>query len=65
MEKYTQLIKYIAKVIADLDRDNYLLSYELEQTREKLMRAERKIDAVDEYVDRMVCSGAAKEEKDA
>lgn len=65
MEKYTQLIKCIAKVISDLDRDNYLLSCELERTKENLKRAESKIAAVEEYVDGMMCGVAAKEDHDA
>ena len=43
-EKYTDLIKEIAGIISDGERERYLLSAELERTKAKLDAAEAKIE---------------------
>lgn len=44
MDKYRELLKDIATLIADAQRENFLLSSELEYTKELLTRAEKKIN---------------------
>ena len=39
-EKYNELIKDIACIIADAERENFLLRCELEETRAQLEKAE-------------------------
>lgn len=43
MDKYTELLKDIATLIADTNRENFLLKCELNRTKEQLASAESKI----------------------
>ncbi|MBQ5641239.1 MAG: hypothetical protein IIV05_05470 [Ruminococcus sp.] len=43
MDKYTELLKDIAKLIAETERENFLLKYDLEKAQEKISAAEEKI----------------------
>lgn len=43
MDKYTELLKDIANLIANTDRESFLLGVELRDTKEKLAAAEVKI----------------------
>lgn len=43
MDKYTELIKDIANLIADTNRENFLLKCELRDTKQQLAEAEGKI----------------------
>lgn len=43
MDKYTELLKDIATLIADTSRENFLLKHELNRTQEQLAAAEHKI----------------------
>ena len=45
MDKYTELLKDIAKLIAETDRENFLLKYDLEKAEKQLNAAEAKIKA--------------------
>lgn len=42
-EKYTELIKEIAGIITDGERERYWLKIELDETRDLLARAEERI----------------------
>lgn len=44
MDKYNQLLLDIARLIADTDRENFLLKSELERTNEQLAAAEDRIE---------------------
>lgn len=46
MEKYTQLIKDIARLIAGTDRENILLKCDLERTKHQLAKAEEQLETV-------------------
>ena len=43
MDKYKELIKDVADLIADTRRENYLLTCELERTKQALDAAEERI----------------------
>ena len=43
MDKYNQLLLDIAHLIADTDRENILLKYDLQNTKEQLAAAEDRI----------------------
>lgn len=43
MDKYTELLKDIATLIADTNRENFLLKCELNRAQEQLADAEHKI----------------------
>lgn len=43
MDKYNELLKDIATLIADTNRENFLLKCELNRTKEQLAAAESKI----------------------
>ena len=43
MDKYNQLLLDIARLIADTDRENILLKYDLQNTKEQLAAAEDRI----------------------
>lgn len=45
MDKYTELLKDIATLIADTNRENFLLKCDLEKTKNQLNAAEAKISA--------------------
>lgn len=47
MDKYEQLLKDIARLIADTDRENIILKYDLENTKAQLEAAESKIKCKD------------------
>lgn len=44
MDKYNELLKDIAVLIADAHRENFLLNCELEETRKMLDIAEKKLE---------------------
>lgn len=46
MEKYTELIKDIARLIVDADRENILLKCDLERTKQQLAKAEEQLETV-------------------
>lgn len=48
MNKYDELLKDIARLIADANRENFLLKCELSNTKEQLAAAESKIKAAQE-----------------
>lgn len=50
MEKYKEMIKDIATLIADTDRENFLLKCQLEETQKQLAAAEQKLAQVDAYI---------------
>lgn len=43
MDKYTELLKDIAKLIAETERENFLLKYDLEKAEKQIGAAEEKI----------------------
>lgn len=45
MDKYTELLKDIAALIANTDRENFLLKCDLERAQQQLSAAEEKIKA--------------------
>lgn len=45
MDKYTELLKDIAKLIADTSRENFLLKCDLERAQQQIGAAEAKIKA--------------------
>ena len=55
-EKYSELIKDIATMIADQDRENYLLKMELENVKAQLEHCEKRRElaenALEDYVAR-------------
>lgn len=63
MDKYTDLIKAIACVIADTDRENFLLKHELDVVKQRLSKAEAEIEGMQDGVAKMICNLAAEEEK--
>lgn len=54
MDKYKELIKDIAEIIADQGRENFLLKHELEKTKAQLFAAESKLARIDRPV---TCGG--------
>ena len=46
MDKYKELLKDIATIIADAHRENFLLSSELERVKGQLEAAETKIEDI-------------------
>lgn len=46
MDKYTELLKDIARLIVDADRENFLLKCELDGTKQKLAAAEDQLETV-------------------
>lgn len=44
MDKYTELLKDIATIIADAHREKFLLSCELEKVKAQLSRAEEQLE---------------------
>lgn len=46
MDKYTELIKDIARLIADTDRENFLLKSELSRANQMIAAAEEQLEAV-------------------
>lgn len=45
MDKYTELLKDIARLIADTERENFLLKSDLTRANQQLVAAEKKIAA--------------------
>lgn len=54
MDKYTELLKDIASLIADTNRENVILKYDLESVNKKLAEAESKIAVINECVDKFI-----------
>lgn len=52
MDKYTELIKDIATLIADTNRENFLLKCELRDTKQQLADAESKIAGARAFVEK-------------
>lgn len=46
MDKYTELLKDIARLIVDADRENFLLKSELSRTRTMLAGMEQQLETV-------------------
>ena len=44
MDKYTELLKDIARLIADTDRENFLLRSDLERVKGQLSAAEEQLE---------------------
>ena len=59
IEKYSEVIKGIANVIADQDRENFLLKMELENVKAQLEHCEKQRAAaeaqLEDYVARHAC----------
>lgn len=61
MDKYTELLKDFARLIADTDRENFLLKHELDVTKQKLEKAEAEIEHMQESIARMISNLVAEE----
>ena len=59
-EKYSELIKDIATMIADQDRENYLLKMELENVKAQLEHCERQRAAAEAQLEDVVARNACK-----
>lgn len=46
MDKYNELLRDIARLIADTDRENFLLKCELDGTKQRLAAAEEQLETV-------------------
>lgn len=46
MDKYKELLRDIATMIADANRENFLLNAELERTKQQLAEAEERLETV-------------------
>lgn len=46
MDKYTELLRDIARLIVDTDRENFILKADLERTKQQLAHAEDQIETV-------------------
>lgn len=67
MDKYTELLKDIARVIADTDRESILFKYELknaeamlEAAEEKIKRKDAELAAAHEQIETLVAKNAVK-----
>ena len=67
MDKYNELLKDIARMIADTDRENFLLKCDLENTKaqlaaaeDRIARAERKRADAEEQLETVVAKNAIK-----
>ena len=58
MDKYTELLKDIARLIVDTDRENFLLKSELARANQMIAAAEEQLETVvaKNAVDMMTCS---------
>lgn len=59
--KYKELLKDFACLIADTDRENFLLKHELDVTKQKLEKAEAEIEHMQESIARMIGNLSAEE----
>lgn len=66
MDKYTELLKDIARLIVDTDRENFLLKTDLEFAKsqiaaaeERIARAEKEKAAAEEQLETVVAKRAA------
>lgn len=55
MDKYTELLKDFAKLIADTDRENFLLKHELDVTKQKLAAAEVEAKSLEDDIAKLIC----------
>lgn len=46
MDKYTELLRDIARLIVDTDRENFILKADLERTKQQLAHAEDQLETV-------------------
>lgn len=65
MDKYTELLKDFARIIADTDRENFLLKHELEATKQRLADAEAEVECMQESIAKMIRNIAAEEDANA
>ena len=59
-EKYSELIKDIATIIADQERENYLLKMELENVKSQLEYCERQRELAENDLEDVVARNACK-----
>ena len=65
MDKYTEMLKDFARLIADTDRENFLLKHELDVTKKKLEKAEAEIEQLQEGIAKVIVRVNAEEDVNA
>lgn len=65
MDKYTELLKDFARIIADTDRENFLLKHDLDVTKQKLAKAEAEIESLENSIAKMIVRVAGEEDANA
>lgn len=65
MDKYTEMLKDFARLIADTDRENFLLKHELEKTKALLDKANAEIDSLQDGIAKMIVKINAEEDANA